>query len=69
MDLKQRLDIVKTNDVPHEYPRGGFGGMSNRVGKKPIVIACNGHAHGTWTKSGKRVTYRSKLLTCGRRWF
>jgi enoyl-CoA hydratase/carnithine racemase len=47
MDLKQRLDILKTNDVAHEYPMGGFGGMSNRVGKKPIIIACNGHAHGT----------------------
>ncbi|KAF4625844.1 hypothetical protein G7Y89_g12319 [Cudoniella acicularis] len=46
MDLKQRLDIIKTNDVALEYPQGGFGGMTNRVGKKPIVIACNGHAHG-----------------------
>lgn len=25
---------------------GGFGGMSNRTGKKPIIVACNGHAHG-----------------------
>ncbi|KAI1627980.1 carnitinyl-CoA dehydratase [Exophiala viscosa] len=46
MDLKQRLDIIKTDDVAFEYPMGGFGGMSNRVGKKPIVVACNGHAHG-----------------------
>ena len=46
MDLKQRLDIVKTNAVAFEYPSGGFGGMSNRVGKKPIIVACNGHAHG-----------------------
>lgn len=46
MDLKQRLDIIKTNDVAHEYPQGGFGGMTNRTGKKPIIIACNGHAHG-----------------------
>ncbi|KAK7408818.1 hypothetical protein QQX98_009004 [Neonectria punicea] len=46
MDLKQRLDIIKTNDVAHDYPAGGFGGMTNRTGKKPIVIACNGHAHG-----------------------
>jgi hypothetical protein len=47
MDLKQRLDIIKTNEVALEYPQGGFGGMANRVGKKPIIIACNGHAHGT----------------------
>lgn len=46
MDLKQRLDIIKTDDVALEYPHGGFGGMSNRTGKKPIVVACNGHAHG-----------------------
>ncbi|OIW23753.1 carnitinyl-CoA dehydratase [Coniochaeta ligniaria NRRL 30616] len=46
MDLKQRLDILKTNEVALEYPHGGFGGMSNRTGKKPIVVACNGHAHG-----------------------
>ncbi|KAH8670323.1 carnitinyl-CoA dehydratase [Tricladium varicosporioides] len=46
MDLKQRLDIINTNEVALEYPQGGFGGMTNRVGKKPIIIACNGHAHG-----------------------
>jgi enoyl-CoA hydratase/carnithine racemase len=46
MDLRQRLDIINTNDVAHEYPQGGFGGMTNRTGKKPIIIACNGHAHG-----------------------
>lgn len=46
MDLKQRLDIIKTKGVALEYPQGGFAGMSNRVGKKPIIVACNGHAHG-----------------------
>ncbi|OHW97488.1 carnitinyl-dehydratase [Colletotrichum incanum] len=46
MDLKQRLDIIKTNDVAFEYPSGQFAGMSNRTGKKPIIVACNGHAHG-----------------------
>jgi len=46
MDLKQRLDIINTNDVALEYPQGGFGGCSNRTGKKPIVVAVNGHAHG-----------------------
>lgn len=46
MDLKHRLDVVYTNAVALEYPSGGFAGMSNRTGKKPIIIACNGHAHG-----------------------
>jgi enoyl-CoA hydratase/carnithine racemase len=46
MDLKQRLDIINTNNVALEYPQGGFGGMTNRTGKKPIIVACNGHAHG-----------------------
>ncbi|KAF4431085.1 Mevalonyl-coenzyme A hydratase sidH [Colletotrichum fructicola] len=46
MDLKQRLDIIKTNDVAFEYPQGQFAGMSNRTGRKPIIVACNGHAHG-----------------------
>ena len=46
MDLKQRFDILETGNVAHEYPQGGFGGMTNRTGRKPIIIACNGHAHG-----------------------
>ncbi|ORY09233.1 carnitinyl-CoA dehydratase [Clohesyomyces aquaticus] len=46
MDLKQRLDIIRDEGIAHEYPSGGFAGMSNRTGKKPIVVACNGHAHG-----------------------
>ena len=51
MDLKQRLDIIDTNEVAHDYPHGGFAGMSNRTGKKPIVVACNGHAHGSTPKT------------------
>lgn len=46
MDLKQRLDVVNAKQVALEYPSGSFGGMANRTGKKPIIIACNGHAHG-----------------------
>ncbi|KAK1635716.1 carnitinyl-CoA dehydratase [Colletotrichum phormii] len=46
MDLKQRFDIIKTNDVAFDYPPGQFAGMSNRTGRKPIIVACNGHAHG-----------------------
>lgn len=48
MDLKQRFDILDTGDIAHDYPPGQFAGMSNRAGKKPIIVACNGHAHGMW---------------------
>lgn len=46
MDLKERLAILDTKDVSREYPAGQFAGMTNRTGRKPIVVACNGHAHG-----------------------
>ncbi|KAF2642998.1 carnitinyl-CoA dehydratase [Massarina eburnea CBS 473.64] len=46
MDLKQRLDLIETGEIAHDYPPGQFAGMSNRTGKKPIIVACNGHAHG-----------------------
>lgn len=28
------------------YPPSGFAGLTRREGKKPIVAAVNGHAHG-----------------------
>ena len=28
------------------YPTNGFGGLTSRFGKKPIISAVNGHAHG-----------------------
>ncbi|RSL49134.1 hypothetical protein CEP53_009264 [Fusarium sp. AF-6] len=46
MDLKERLGMVKSKDVSLEFPSGGFAGMTNRTGRKPIIVACNGHAHG-----------------------
>lgn len=61
MDLKQRLDIINTNDVALDYPRGGFGGMSNRTGKKPIVVACNGHAHGEYPPYLPTIYFDSNL--------
>jgi hypothetical protein len=36
--LKQRLDIIYTNEVAHDYPHGGFGGMSNRTGKSRSLL-------------------------------
>lgn len=46
MDLKERAGDVLAGRQPHEYPAGQFAGMTNRTGRKPIVVACNGHAHG-----------------------
>lgn len=46
MDLKERLEIMEKGGVAWEYPSGGFAGMSNRTGRKPVVVAANGHAHG-----------------------
>jgi enoyl-CoA hydratase/carnithine racemase len=28
------------------YPPSGFGGFTSRIGKKPVIAAVNGHAHG-----------------------
>ncbi|OTA68425.1 ClpP/crotonase [Hypoxylon sp. EC38] len=39
IDLKQRLAILETGDVAFEYR---FGNMSNRTGKKPIIVAFGG---------------------------
>lgn len=39
MDLKQRLDIIDTNEVAHDYPHGGFAGMSNRAISRSLLLA------------------------------
>jgi enoyl-CoA hydratase/carnithine racemase len=57
MDLKQRLDIINANDVALEDPPGGFAGMTNRTGKKPIVAAVNGHAHGNYNSHSSFPVY------------
>ncbi|SLM40752.1 carnitinyl-dehydratase [Lasallia pustulata] len=50
MDLKERQKLGETTDYPTtarlNYPSTGFAGLSRRVGRKPIIAACNGHAHG-----------------------
>ena len=46
MDLKQRLGLIEAKATAIEMPSGGFAGMTNRNGIKPIIVACNGHAHG-----------------------
>lgn len=53
MDLKERALLhASTNSDPqairryHTYPQTGFGGLSRRVGRKPVIAAVNGHAQG-----------------------
>ncbi|EEP75793.1 conserved hypothetical protein [Uncinocarpus reesii 1704] len=50
MDLKERQSAFLNGNpnIPGHnlYPANGFAGMTRRVGKKPIITACNGHAHG-----------------------
>ncbi|GKT65255.1 LOW QUALITY PROTEIN: carnitinyl-CoA dehydratase [Colletotrichum tofieldiae] len=46
MDLKEMLHSLQTNDIHRDFPSGGSAGLSNRAGKKPIIVACNGYAHG-----------------------
>jgi hypothetical protein len=60
MDIKERSSPVNDGQASKEFPLGGFAGMSNRTGKKPIIIACNGHAHG---KLGPRkfISYWSDI--------
>ncbi|MCJ1304022.1 hypothetical protein MMC08_006834 [Hypocenomyce scalaris] len=50
MDLKERQKLVSTHpnnpSLRLNYPPTGFAGLTRRIGKKPIIAACNGHAHG-----------------------
>ena len=40
------------------YPSTGFAGMTRRTGRKPIISACNGHAHG----GGFEIALNSDLV-------
>ena len=52
MDLKNALELrVPGTDAAklrqsHRYPPSGFGGLTTRGGKKPVIAAVNGHANG-----------------------
>ncbi|OJD25420.1 hypothetical protein ACJ73_03210 [Blastomyces percursus] len=50
MDLKERQSLsVSDFDSAarlNAYPSTGFAGLTRRTGRKPIIAACNGHAHG-----------------------
>ena len=40
------------------FPDSGFAGLTRRLGKKPIIAACNGHAHG----GGFEIALNSDLV-------
>ena len=51
MDLKEGATAIARASRDklqryHAYPSSGFGGMTRRVGLKPIIAAVNGHAAG-----------------------
>ncbi|EEH36595.1 enoyl-CoA hydratase/carnithine racemase [Paracoccidioides lutzii Pb01] len=50
MDLKERQSMIASDSISasrqNSYPSTGFAGLTRRNGRKPIVAACNGHAHG-----------------------
>ncbi|ODV91030.1 hypothetical protein CANCADRAFT_2750 [Tortispora caseinolytica NRRL Y-17796] len=45
-DLKEYLERTTTESDALPMPNGGFGGIANRSGKKPIIAAVNGVAYG-----------------------
>ncbi|PGH31571.1 hypothetical protein GX50_05664 [[Emmonsia] crescens] len=50
MDLKERQSLSSSDFESaarqNAYPSTGFAGLTRRNGRKPIIAACNGHAHG-----------------------
>ncbi|KXJ87601.1 ClpP/crotonase-like domain-containing protein [Microdochium bolleyi] len=44
-DLKEWM-VNQSRGIPLRLPESGFGGLSQRHGKKPVIAAVNGAAHG-----------------------
>lgn len=68
----ERESITASNDYATAarlliFPESGFGGLTKRLGKKPIIAAVNGHAHGGGKPSfraNSSLTMRSPIRLC-----
>lgn len=44
--LTSKPDSDSVEAQQYAYPPSGFAGLTRRTGRKPVIAACNGHAHG-----------------------
>ena len=56
--MANSVDDYETVERKTQYPMNGFAGLTRRVGKKPVIAAVNGHAHG----GGFQIALNSDLV-------